>query len=374
MTHILYLHNSVDISGGERSLLALWTHLDRKRFKPFLLLPSSGLLSVEAQKAGVDVGVLDVPAWRPWTIASLFRAFLRLKAYVLRNNIRIIHSYTPRNDLLASCVGRFLGVKVIWHGRNLVVERELDVSRLFLSCADAVICNSHAVARRFEGKYGVMRKVSMIHNGVDPHHFMPVDKKEAKGALGLTGKIVIGMVANFSRRKGLDGLLDIASRLAPLVPEAVFVIVGGAYGLESHTREAQLKQRADDLGISGRVIWTGFQEDIRPYLGAFDLLCHVTVKEACSRAILEAMSTGICVVAFNDGGNPELIEHGVSGYLVPCADHQSMVEALKRLCCDEAYSLRLGVAARQRILSLFDVSRNAQQTMMLYDRLTGNRQ
>ncbi len=372
MIHVLYLHNSIDISGGERSLLALWAHLDRKRFKPFLLLPSSGAFSIEAQKIMVETGVLDVPSWRPWSVLALCKAFLMLRAYVLKNNIKIIHSYTPRNDLLASCVGRTLGVKVIWHGRNLVVDGEWDISRMFFWFTDAVICNSDAVARRFKGKAGAAYKACVIHNGVDLSFFSPVDKKEAKGALGLGGKIVIGAVSNFSRRKGLDDLLDIASCLAAVIPEAVFVIVGGSYGKDGMAREAELKQRADSIGLSGRVVWVGFQQDVRPYLGACDLLCHVTSKEACSRAILEAMSMSIGVVAFNDGGNPELIEDGASGCLVPAADIDAMADALKRLCYDDLSRSRLGMGARQRALTLFDVSRNAQETMMLYDRLIGS--
>jgi glycosyltransferase involved in cell wall biosynthesis len=372
MIHVLYLHNSVDISGGERSLLALWGHLDRKRFKPFLLLPSSGAFSIEAEKIGVDVGILNVPSWRPWTWVALFKAFLMLRAYVLRNSIKIIHSYTPRNDLLASCLGRMIGVKVIWHGRNLVVDGERDISRMFFWFTDAVICNSYAVARRFKGKAGAAHKACVIHNGVDPSFFKPMDKKEAKDVLGLGGKIVIGAVANFSRRKGLDDLLDIASRLSSLLPQVVFVIVGGAYGEEGSAREVELKQRADSLGLSGRVVWAGFQQDVRPYLGAFDLLCHATSKEACSRAILEAMAMGICVVAYNDGGNPELIEDDVSGCLVPAADMDAMTDALRRLCDDDAHRSRLGLGARQWTLTLFDVSHNAQRTMMLYDRLIGN--
>lgn len=369
MIHVLYLHNSVDISGGERSLLALWEHLDRGRFKPFLLLPSEGFFSVEARAAGVEVGTLDIPAWRPWSAGMLIKAFFALKAFVLEKNIKIIHSYAPRNDLLASCVGKTLGVKVVWHGRNLVVAGEKDISRMFFLLVDAVICNSRAVARRFEGKTGAASKVRVIHNGVDPFFFKPVDKKKAKQALGLDGKTVVGMIANFSRRKGLDDFLRVASCVAPFMPETVFVVVGGAYGDDGTRRKAELVRRADELGLSGRLRWMGFKKDVRPYLGGFDVLCHVTVKEACSRAILEAMSMGVCVVAFNDGGNPELIEEGASGCLVPAGDMAVMSDVVKCLVEDVARRSVLGICARQRVMSLFDVARNARETMMLYEKL-----
>ena len=131
----------------------------------------------------------------------------------------------------------------------------------------------------------------------------------------------------------------------------------------------QLKGKAEALGLSGRIVWAGFQEDVRPYLAAMDVLCHPTEKEACSRAILEAMSCGKAVVAFGDGGNPEIVHHDQSGLLVLPGDVPAMTAAVKGFLRDDVRRERTGMLARARVESEFSLVSNAEQTMGVYQTL-----
>ena len=125
---ILYLHNSSEISGGERSLLNLWKNLDCDRFELFLILPEKGPLSQEAQKLVLRVSFLKIPKLHIVNGLPLLKVGFQLGWYLVQNNIQIIHSYSPRNNVLSAIVGRFLGVKVIWHERNLIYGDEKDIS------------------------------------------------------------------------------------------------------------------------------------------------------------------------------------------------------------------------------------------------------
>src|SRR4051812_12163322 len=124
---VLYLHNMTEISGGERSLLNLWEHLDRRRFEPFLMLPREGELSRAAQAAGVGVFLLEIPQLHPKNFFQIFFSAIRLMQVLRREKINMIHSYSPRNNVLSALAGKLLKVPVIWHERNLIYQDEPDI-------------------------------------------------------------------------------------------------------------------------------------------------------------------------------------------------------------------------------------------------------
>ncbi|MFH0754193.1 MAG: glycosyltransferase family 4 protein [Candidatus Omnitrophota bacterium] len=369
MVDVLYVHNASMISGGERSLLQLWAALDRALFTPHVLLPQDGVFAQEIRRSGVDVAFWRAPALRPWTTPDILRARRGLMEIVRLKNIRLIHSYAPRNNLLSSWVGRDAGVAVVWHERNLLWQGEGDVSRMCLGWPDGIICNSRAVAARFQVKGMIPDKVRVILNGVDADYFMPsVCKAEDKARLGWGTRKVLGVVTNLEPRKGVEVFLDIAAAMARQCPDVLFVVVGGCYG-SGDRRVAALKQRALELGLEDNLVWMGFQSDVRPFVRAFDIHVHVTMQEACSRAILESMSMRVPVVAFDDGGNPELIVDGETGYLVPSGRADLMVQRLVSLVDRDVELLKTGQAARQRVQAVFNAQRNAIQTQAFYQEL-----
>ena len=375
MIHILYLHNSACISGGERSLLQLWATLDRAQFVPHLFIPSEGPLADEARRMGVDVTLIQVPALRPLNIFSWLKAGSGLVREVKAKNIAIIHSYSPRNNLLAVWAGWRCGVRVIWHERNMLWGREPDITRMLLRFPDAVICNSRAVAGRFLCRGKLPSRVRVILNGVDLECFHPTeDKAAAKRVLGCDGMKVVGLVSNLNVRKGVQTFLEIAALVLRCRQDVMFVVVGGAYGIGDGQVDA-LKAQVRTMGIEGHVVWTGFKADVQPYLAAFDVASHVTRKEACSRAILESMAAGVPVVAFSDGGNPELIDDQKTGVLVPVGvgDVEVFASRLMAFLDDEAGRRRMGLDARRRAETFFDIKMNTAVTQALYAELMKGR-
>ncbi len=373
MLNVLYLHNSSLISGGERSLLQLWAHLDRKSYTPHVVLPGDGVFAQEIRRLGIDVAFLDVPPLRPWSLPGLLRARQALADMIHRKDVRLVHSYAPRNNLLASWVGRSMQVPVIWHERNLLWRGEMDISRMFLGWPDALICNSQAVAERFKVNGRLPDKVRVVLNGVDFSQFTPAaNKSVVKERLGWAHRKVVGLVTNLEPRKGVETFLEIAAGVMREHGDVLFVVVGGCYGSDDRRMEA-LRQKAIGLGLGENLVWIGFQPDVRPYMGAFDVSVHVTEKEACARAILESMSMRLAVVAFNDGGNPELVVDGQTGVLVPAGRVDVFVECLISLLGKDVELVRMGQAGRLRVQELFDVGRNAAQTQAIYHELSGER-
>jgi mannosyltransferase len=220
----------------------------------------------------------------------------------------------------------------------------------------------------------VPEHVRVVLNGVDLERFRPpVNKDEAKRVFGWEGKKVIGVVSTFSARKRIEDFLRISAKVARVRPDVLCIVAGGAFGAGEEDHISWLKRRAVELGIEGKVVWPGFQADVRPCLSAFDVFCHVAERESCSRAILEAMATGLAVVVYDDSGNPELVGREGSGVLVPLGDEAGFANNLIELLAEDEKRIAMGSRARMRAEACFSAERNAKETMALYEELLGQR-
>ena len=363
--NILYIHNMTQISGGERSLLNLWANLDKDRFKSFLIIPQEGGFSEAARQQGVDVNFISVPKLHPANIFKIINAAIHLYKFLRLNKINVVHSYAPRNNILSACVAKCSGIPVIWHERNLIYRDERDITKQFLFLPKFVICNSKAVAGRFQTKDPT--KVKIVLNGVNLDIFKPSnDNNTLKKTLGLEGMKIAGMVTNLNQRKHVRFLIEIIPLVLKNVPDVKFLIVGGEFPNEGGVQLKELQMLAESLGVQSHVVFTGFQNDVRPYLNILDVFVHVTEKEACSRAIIEAMAFAKPVVAIDDGGNPELVKDGITGFLTPPGDRHQFAAHVSELLCDDAKRKFMGEKARMRAEQLFDVKRNAKETEQIY--------
>jgi glycosyltransferase involved in cell wall biosynthesis len=362
--NILYLHNKSEISGGERSLLSLWENLDRTFFTPLLAAPYEGELTRQARLLDVEVIIFSCPKLLPWNIFAIGRAIGLLKGIVERHHIRLVHSHTPRNNIIASIVGKIMRVPVIWHERNIPMGNEFDVTKMLLLLPDAIICNSGAVAKRL-GK--AARKAKVILNGVDVRKFSSDSLNiDLKKQYRLEDKMVVGIVTNLSIRRKIDHFIEAARLIHTERPQTVFFIVGGEFEEESRGRQKALETYSQSLGLKEYLFFLGFQEDVRPWIAMFDVCCHVTSQDACSRSVLEAMAMAKAIVAMNDGGNPELIENGKSGLLVAPDSPNDFAKNVICLLDNPSQRKQLGEAARQRAQDLFSITRNTQTTKNLY--------
>jgi len=364
---ILYLHDIAQISGGERSLLNLWDNLDRRQFELFLMVPQEGQLSSAAKAMSVNVSFLEVPQFHPKNIIGLITTAVKLWSFLRSNHINIIHSHAPRNNILSALVAKLLGIPVIWHERNLLYQNEPDRSKQFFFLADRIICNSRAVAKRFEGEKDFSRKVRVVLNGVDLEKFKPLKADERlKTKFALDGIKVAGMVTNLNKRKRVEFLIETIPLVVKKISNVKFLIVGGEFPAQGGQRLKELQTLVESLGIQKHVIFTDFQDDVRPFLNILDLFVHVTVKEACSRAILEAMACSKAVIAINDGGNPEIVVDEKTGHLIDPEDHEKFAEKIVELLLDDHKRAMMGQEGRKRVEQSFDVKRNAVETQNIY--------
>jgi D-inositol-3-phosphate glycosyltransferase len=191
-------------------------------------------------------------------------------------------------------------------------------------------------------------RLTLVPCGVDVETFRPVNRKEARRALGLPDRPTVVYVGRLVPRKGVDTLIE-AFALLPRNLDARLAIVGGEPG--GSPEATNLSVLADRLGISARVSFAGSRprEDLHRYYGAADAAVSVPRYEPFGMTPLEAMACATPVVGSRVGGIKTSVADGKTGYLVPPRDPQALAERLLRLLSDEASRERMGGAARRRI-------------------------
>jgi glycosyltransferase involved in cell wall biosynthesis len=263
---------------------------------------------------------------------------------------------------------RFSGVPVVWHERNLITAEKLDPDRILAFLPDAIICNSRAIAGRFE-KHGVLpAQVQVIYNGADTRAFNPsVSGKNLRERFGIgADEIVIGIASRFNPDKGHETFLRAAVLISKGYARARFLIVGGAVFASDMGREKLLRDLALNLGIGDRVVFTGLLQEMPEAYAAMDIVVLASNAEPCGRVIFEAMATGRPIVATKSGGTPEIISDGVTGVLISPGDPDRLSRVVMELVSNGARRASLGMAGRKKIEDNFSIQSNVYHTEALY--------
>lgn len=231
---------------------------------------------------------------------------------------------------------------------------------------DGFIAISHEIERELESLHVDPGKRFFIPNGVDTTRYVPASeehKQKLRAELSLPPQAHIVMYAGrLVPEKRVDYLLKIWGAIRAKYFDAHLLILGDG-AEESRLREmsALLKQRG--VQFAGRV------DDAGHYFQAADLFVLPSSTEGLSNSLLEAMACALPVLATKVGGAPDVIEHNVHGHLIPPDDMDSLQQGLERLLADPTLRLRLGAAARKRILSDFSLDSVSERLSALYHRL-----
>lgn len=314
----------------------------------------------------IAMGEQHVPdRWNALRMARLFRS--------LRPDI--VHS---RNWTCVDAIpgARLAGVPVVIHGehgRDATDPEGRNVlrrigRRLLSPMVTRFVTVSQDLARWLVEDIGIpARKVSSICNGVDIRRFAPAERHTARAALDIAaGHIVIGTVGRLDPVKDQVGLLRAFAAVAR-DPRLLLLIAGDG------PCRAELESAVSALGLSGCVRLLGERHDVPRVLAALDVFVLSSLGEGISNTILEAMATGLAVVATRVGGNPELVVDGITGFLVEPRSPAALTAAIRRYLDSPALLARHGRAARERAESEFSLERMVGAYEQLYVRMLGGR-
>ena len=386
---VLFVNPGRHLGGAEQSLLLLVEALRERDIQATVLLFGDGPFAARLVTRNVPVVFLDVAtpvrqatryrarnfASAAWLGARAIPWVARLAALIRRAEPDVIHTNGLKAHMLGGIAGRLARRPVVWHLRDFPPEGFAGsvLKRAARSLPTLVLANSDAVATAI-GSGHARPSVQRVYNPVDLDRFSPERSgARIRATLGVAEDApLIGMVAHLTPWKGHVDFLSIAMTVTASLPTARFLIAGGAiYETAGHTGYADaLMRRTVDLGLGGRVLFLGAREDIPDILASLDVLVHCpTAPEPFGRGVAEAMAVGRPVVAARAGGTQEIVEHEVTGVLVTAGDVRGFSTAVLRLLRDPELRERLGLAARLRAESMFQVDAHAQQVIDAYRNL-----
>lgn len=202
-----------------------------------------------------------------------------------------------------------------------------------------------------------------VPNGVDVRRFQPVtagERQRLRASLGLPEGTITIYVGRLAPEKRIEHLLSLWPDVRSIHPDATLLILG------SGVSEPRLRQAAGP-----GVLFGGNIDDVAPWLQAANLFVLPSSAEGLSVALLEAMATGLPVVATAVGGAPDVIDHHVNGWLVPPDDVPALRQAVITLLDDGPRRSQLGGYARERIVADYALSVVVARTCAVYRQLAG---
>lgn len=363
-----HLASAAAPTGAERSLALLAGGLRARGHEVAVTAPGPWALKAGLEAAGVNVKSIPVRAcWlvqygeqKPWQqLARALRYGLpdrgsaALTTWVRDFSPEVVHvNCLPH--LRGAAAARGCGLPVVWHVREILAagpRRRWFAGRLRRD-ATRIVAVSEAVAGwlRDEGLGG---RVEVVHNGVDP----PVedsDRDVARATLGLPKNgVLVGFFSQLVEHKGALDFVHAAHKAAERENSLRFLLAG--HGAE--TSENEVRKAINEGSARDRIDVVKPQKDIWPLLAAVDAVAVTTLwPDPLPRVAMEAMAAGRPVIAYEDGGVPEMVVAGETGLLVEPGDLEGLTDAMVNLARDSGRREAFGSAGRKRALECFSVA------------------
>ena len=296
------------------------------------------------------------------------RLVWRLIRLLRRERPDIVHTHgwgTLVEGLVAS---RLAGIPVVVHGEHGTLQlkrRQRWVQRASWSRTNQVLSVSARLAEQMASEVGYAAdRIRTLRNGVDLSRFQAGGRQEARLALGLPADaVIVGTVGRLVPVKDQATLLEAAALLRREGTQVTVLLAGEG------PLSGPLRQKAEALGISADVHLLGHRPDVERVLSALDVFVLPSLSEGLSNTILEAMATGLPVVATLVGGADELVIDSVTGILVPPGAPAQLAAALAGILSDPEQRNRMGQAARRRAESEFSLPVVISRYQNLYEEL-----
>lgn len=349
--------------GGDRPTCATFIGLKAHGVDIDVICPSSDPNHEVLQKAGVNV--LNITIDKNYSRESV----KTLRTLLTGRKYDILHVFNNRALSNGIFAARGLPVKLIAY-RGIVGNQSFfdPVSwfRFLNPRIDRIVCVCDAIKKFFLNmKPAFLRipekKLLRIYKGHSLDWYQDTPGELSRFGIP-EGTFVVGCVANFRPRKGIDDLIE-SLRYLPSNESIHYLIVG-------NMENKRLKKLIAASPHKDRLHFAGYRSDAPALMAACDAFCLPSKKrEGLPRSVIEAMSYGIAPVVTDSGGSPELIVDGVSGLVAKSCSPASLAGQITKLYRDPQLCESMGKAARERIRNDFKIEETVRQTLALYEEL-----
>ena len=366
---VAFVTSTLGVGGAERILSELVLRLDRRRFAPKVVcLYGAGAVGEQLSAQGVTV-VSGLMRHR-WDVRVLWR----LTRWLRRERVTIL--YTINQPLVQGWVSlcRLLARVPVYitavHSTEKTgrAKRWRWINRLTLATATRVIALSDTHRRHLIAQQHMRaRQLVVIPNGVDVAAFASAPPSpDIKSPLGIPADSpVVGIVATLRPEKAHHIFLESARLLRQQFPDVHFVVIGDG------PQRLALQAQAARLGFDGRLHWLGLRRDVPALLPMLDIgVLSSGSIETAPLVVLEYMAAGKPVVATRVGSVPELVEDGVTGFLVPPGRPDALADRIAQLLAQPLVARQFGAAGRERVRLKYTLAQTVCFTEALFDRVT----
>ena len=295
---------------------------------------------------------------------------LRLARYIRNNDISILHtSDRPRDALVCVLLSKVTRAKSIVHIHVLHNNWMGRVLRWAITHADARIAVSDSVRRTLESADPGLHDSHTVLNAIDPAPWSPTDR-----AHSATTRAVIGVAADapliltvcrLFEEKGVHRLLWAMAAVRDTFPDVQLRVAGIDPTLDqSHLN--LLRDTVQDLGLDEHVGFLGRRDDVADLMAAADVFAMPSHEEPFGLVYAEAMASGLPIIALDNGGTVEVVQHGVHGLLCDVDDADALAANLIRLLAEPLLRESMGQAGRAHVEQNFRLERQATDVAHIY--------
>lgn len=368
---VLQVLHHLQIGGMENGLVNLINHMPEQRYR-------HAIVCIEDYtdfrfRVARDVEILAMHRSRQgvWRLRwALYQVCRRLRP-------ALVHTRN-RSGLDALLPARLAGVPCVhsehgWDVDNLNGRqwKPLLLRRMHRPLVSAYITVSKHLQQFLIDAVGARPEtVTQIYNGVDTTRFTPRTEAtcaDLPAGFRAPGSVLIGTVGRIQAVKDQATLLRAFARIALAQPEARLVLAGDG------PLRGELQSLAASLGIAAVTAFLGASERVPEILRALDVFVLPSLNEGISNTILEAMASGLPIVATAVGGNVELIEDGVHGRLFTPGDDSALAGLLREYCVHADLRARHSAAARAHAVERFSLASMVEAYAGVYDRVLAAR-
>ncbi len=366
--NILFIADDFSEGGAARVVYELILGLDKSKYRPELCcLDAVGSLGEKLRAEGIEVHWLKRRPGTDWGLTG------RIAGLVRTRNIHLMHLHQYTAFFYGSMGALYSGLKKVVfteHGRHYPDRRNpkrIMFNKIFCPRTSRIIAVSEAVKQsliEYEGIPG--SRIEIIMNGIAPAPFrQELDEKRRQALrqeLGIPSQdIILGMIARLGTEKNHPALMKAFQRALQQNPNLSLLIIGNG-----PLRDDLLLLR-DKLGVGQKIIFTGVRQDVTRLLNLINIVVLSSFYEGTSITLLEAMAAGKPVLASRIGGNPQVVEDGITGWLF--GGEEDLAQRILQLAADPLLLVRMGQAGCQRFDKYFTRQRMVGYYEQIYQQV-----
>lgn len=373
---IVVIITALDVGGTEKHLLQILPQLHKIGLTIWVYVTNHrGVIADKMESQGIPV--ISPPYYKvlnQWGRPFVYVvSTLKLMQLIWRYKPALLHFFLPGSYLLGGICGWLMRSRCMLMSRR--ITNEYQQQHPFLACIEKwlhtkmrmILATSQRVKKELENEGVSSKKIGLIYNGVDLHHYQTsinTDKKRIE--LGIDkNTFVILIIANLFARKGHRDLLLALALIKDDLPQPWLLLSAGRDAGEG----ILLDNMSQQLGLSDQIKFLGERQDVIALQAIANMGVVSSHEEGFSNALLECMASEIPMVVTDVGGNAEAIIDGTCGIVIPSKNPQQLSKAILKLAHDESLRQRFSIAAKKRVTQRFNKDRCVSQYYTLYTEL-----